>query len=345
MDRGLIRLRSGSHSLKAPNEWNRAAPYHSNLRLLEDYLSKSNHIEEVQAPPSLQQVTSSKAKKYVLSLLLLPCPSADLIEAPQRLQPFQKPCMSSQKRKRGQEEQEDGHPSSRTQEQPSSKRLQTSPSSCISKNESRQAPVNEISEGSIDPLQYWIQTGKWRKEYFEQDSQVREDFERGKSLEEPEQSDWLQEDYAREPCRVMNPFAHLHNFLARKKSSSSQSISETASDQLPWENKSSQYNNTEYEIRLEQKGSYMRKSTLGITDTSRDLCRVLLKKEQTIPQDTLLRDDLFHETCKSVRGRNEAMTVRNISLLICPSAQVLRLTVLNISIISLKVSTRAGILY
>ncbi len=128
----------------------------------------------------------------------------------------------------------------------------------------------------------------------------------------------------------MHAFPHLHHFLARKKSSSlrrkkPQSGSETRSDQLSRENRSSQYNNIEYEIRLEQKGSYMRKSTLGITDTSRDLCRTLLEKEQTVPQDTLFRDDLFDETYQSVQGRNEAMIVRDISPLICPSAQILRI--------------------
>ena len=58
--------------------------------------------------------------------------------------------------------------------------------------------MSDVSEG-IDPLQHWIKTGKWRKEYFEQDSQVREDFERGKSSEEPAQWDWLQEHYTKEP--------------------------------------------------------------------------------------------------------------------------------------------------
>ena len=69
----------------------------------------------------------------------------------------------------------------------------------------------------------------------------------------------------------------------------------------------------------------MRKSKLGITDMSRDLYRVLLEKEQKILQDTLFRDDLFDETCDSVQGRNEAMIVRDITPLICPSAQVLRI--------------------
>ena len=69
----------------------------------------------------------------------------------------------------------------------------------------------------------------------------------------------------------------------------------------------------------------MRKSTLGITNMSRDLCRALLNKEQTIPQGTLFRNDLFDETCESVQGKNEAIVVRNIISLICPSAQILRI--------------------
>ena len=129
----------------------------------------------------------------------------------------------------------------------------------------------------------------------------------------------------------MPAFAHLRQFLARKKSSSSlrrketQSTSEISSDQLPRETKSSEYHNVDYEIRLEQKGSYMRKSAVGVIDTSRDLCQILLEEEQEVPQDTLFRDDLFNETCESVQGRNEAMIVRDITPLICPSAQILRI--------------------
>ena len=260
------------------------------------------------------------------SLLLLPCRSADLIEATPRPQILHKPSTSSRKRKRGQGEQEAGHPSSRSQEQRPSKRLHTSPSSCIDKKKSHQTPASDISEGSTDPLKHWIKTGKWRKEYFVQDSQVREDFERGKSPEEPGRRDWLQEYSTKEPFREMQALTHPHHFFARPPLSRKESQSlKTPSDQPSQGGKSSQYNNPEYEIRLEQKGSYMYKSPLGITDTSQDLCRTLLEKQQTIPQDTLFRDDLFDETCKSVQGRNEAMIVRDITPLICPSAQVLRI--------------------
>ena len=192
-------------------------------------------------------------------------------------------------------------------------------------------PASDVSEGSTDPLQHWIQTGKWQKEYFEQDSQVREDFERGKLPENAGQKTWLQEHYTRQPFRKMQDFAQSHDFLARKKSSASlrrkqsQSSIQTPSDQQSRERKSSQYIKPDYEVRLKQKGSYMCKSPLGIKDTSRELCRTLFEKEQTIPQDTLFRDDRFEKTCESVQGRNEAMVVRDITPLICPSAQILRI--------------------
>ena len=259
------------------------------------------------------------------SLLFKPCRSADLIEAPQRPQILHKLSTSSRKRKRGQEEQNAGDHSPPTHDQLPLKRLRTKPSSYTAEEELHPEAVTGIGDHCLVPLRYWIQTGRWRKDYFEQDSQVREDFKRGKSPGKFEQGDRLREFYA------MHGFPHLPHLFARKRSSSSvsrkksQSSLKTPSDQLPREVKSAQYNNPEYEIRLEQKGSYMRKSTLGITDASRGLCRTLLEKEQTVPQNTLFRDDLFDETCESVQGRNEAMVVRDISPLICPSAQVLRI--------------------
>lgn len=138
--------------------------------------------------------------------------------------------------------------------------------------------TSDTSKNSPDPLLYWIQTGSWHKEYFKQDSQVREDFKRGKSPEEFEQRDWLQEHFLKEPFRSMHGFPHLHRLFARKKSSSSlhrknsQLTLHTPSDQLQREVKSAQYRDLEYETALESKGSFMDKSDLTITDNSKSLC-------------------------------------------------------------------------
>lgn len=84
-------------------------------------------------------------------------------------------------------------------------------------------------------------------------SQVREDFERGKS---PEQRDWWQEHCLKEPFRPMHK--HLQRVLARKKRRNNSNDSlQTPSDQLPREVKSAQYRTVDYEIGLEERGSYM----------------------------------------------------------------------------------------
>lgn len=117
---------------------------------------------------------------------LMPCRTADLIEAPQHPQIVHKPSEAprtlkrKRKRKRKRElGQETGHFSPQDEDRPAWKRPRTSPSSCTA--EERAA---NISEKSTDPIQYWIRTGRWQEKYFEQDSQVREDLEHDSWLEE-----------------------------------------------------------------------------------------------------------------------------------------------------------------
>ncbi|KAL8960216.1 MAG: hypothetical protein Q9193_003042 [Seirophora villosa] len=237
---------------------------------------------------------------------------------------------STRKRKRGQTELEEATPPSSTRDQPSSKRRQARDSRLNTKKEISSEASTSISEDSIDPLQFWIETGTWRKEYFEQDNQVREDFKRGKSVEEPEQRNWSQIRDTKKPFQTTHAFNHLHHFLATEKSSSlcrktSQSSIQTPSDQPPRESKSTQYNSPDYEIRLEQKGSYMREAN-DIDDGAKGedmkkFCNTLLGRHQKLPQDTLFRDDLFKKTCEKVRNRNEAVVVQDITRLIVPSAQ------------------------
>ena len=124
----------------------------------------------------------------------------------------------------------------------------------------------------------------------------------------------------------MHGFHHLQHLFARKKSSSflrrknSESSLQTPSDQLPREVKSAQYRTVEYEIGLENKGSYMCKFKDGCKQEHLD---GLLYSKQTIPRDSLFRDDLFDKMCEKIRNRNEAMIIRDISSLIVPSAQTL----------------------
>ena len=132
----------------------------------------------------------------------------------------------------------------------------------------------------------------------------------------------------REPSRKMHAFTRLHHFLARKRSSASlrrkqsQSTIQTSSDQPSQGGKSSQYNNPDYEIRLEQKGSYMRDYDDDNTEKyMKALCKTLLESDQTVPQDSLFRNDLFKKTCERIRSRNEAKVVQDITRLIVPSVE------------------------
>jgi hypothetical protein len=126
----------------------------------------------------------------------------------------------------------------------------------------------------------------------------------------------------------------MNHLLARKKSPSSlrgtqsetNSVtpsSTTPSDEKPRAVKSAPYQDPQYKTILATKGSFMGKSELGITDTSKSLCRTIFEKEQTVPQDSLFRDDLFDKTCEKIQDRNEARVVQDITRLIVLSAETL----------------------
>ncbi len=110
---------------------------------------------------------------------------------------------------------------------------------------------------------------------------------------------------------------HLQHLLARKKRRKNSEYSlQTPSDQLPREVKSAQYKTVDYEIGLEERGSYMCKFKDGC---KQEHLEGLIYSNQTVPRDSLFRDDVFDKTCEKIRNRNEAMVIRDISSLIVPS--------------------------
>ncbi|CAD6445796.1 6b17ecd2-9bb7-4d93-9ed9-96f8293340b6 [Sclerotinia trifoliorum] len=151
----------------------------------------------------------------------------------------------------------------------------------------------DVSEEDIDPLEYWRTEFYWPKKYFERESH-------------------------------MNP-------LARKKSSSFRSeqweagyttpTSITPSDQKPREVKSAPYTDPSYTIVLATKGSFMDTSDLDITNTSKNLCRILLETEQTVPKNSLFRDEIFDRVCEKIQDKNKARVIQDIDQLIVPSAE------------------------
>lgn len=188
----------------------------------------------------------------------MPCRTADLIETPERLRILHTSSKAPRKQKQ-EREQETGQSSRQNREQPPSKRPRTSPPSCATKEKLHLETAQNISENGTDPIQYWIQNGRWRKQYFEQNGQVRDDFERNKSLKEFEKRDLLQEHCVKESFKSMHSFHRLYHLFARKRFSSSlrrknlKFSFQTLNDQLPREIKSAQYRTVEYEIDLKGK--------------------------------------------------------------------------------------------
>ena len=221
-------------------------------------------------------------------LLLLPCRSADLNKAPQGPQILHKASTSSRKRKRGQEEQEAGHLSSRIREQPPSKRAQISPPSCTAEVglKRKKERASDIDKKKADPLEYWTLTKRWPKEYFEQHSQIKEDLEQDSWLEEQIENPipdikYVEVNGFRLPC----PIRKTPTSVRRKQSDSSL---DSSCDQTNREKKSAPYRTPRYTTLLEGKGSYMREFDDDNTPKDmEDLCQRLLKKEQIVPQDSL----------------------------------------------------------
>lgn len=157
----------------------------------------------------------------------------------------------------------------------------------------------------------WRQKGNYPKDYFESSDITWEDIK------------------ADTVARRLGADRMAQPHLGRKKSAASlvslRCQAAEANMIVPTEtidDKSLPYRSPAYEFDLETKGgSYMFESPEGISASSELVCQNLLTTAQAIPQDTLFRNDLFGETCRKMRGRNEARISEDISPLIAPSAE------------------------
>jgi hypothetical protein len=176
------------------------------------------------------------------------------------------------------------------------------------------------NDNITNPIDYWTEKARWPESYFKPDIQTRKNLNK-----DFEKDSWYEKYWIPE----------MNHLLARKKSSSSSlrgkqseagsaaPSSTTPSDQKPRETKSAPYQDARYQTILATRGSFMGKSRLGITDQSKALFRTLLEKEQTVPQESLFRDDIFDKTCEKIQDRNEARVVQDITPLIVPSTETL----------------------
>ena len=175
---------------------------------------------------------------------LILCHAAELIETPQHPHILYVSSGAPRQRKRGQEA---GLSSPQDGDRPPSKRPRTSPSSCTAKERT----ASDTSEKNVGPLEYWTRTRRWPKEYFEQDSQVREDLE---------QDSWLEEqlDYSTQVLQYVeiNGFRYprpIRKALASLRRKQSDLSLTGSSNQEKRESKSCAYRDTRYITLSESK--------------------------------------------------------------------------------------------
>jgi hypothetical protein len=161
-----------------------------------------------------------------------------------------------------------------------------------------QEGASKDEEEGGNPVRYWTKHFKWPEEYCD-----RSDNDMSYLLARPRSPRQLALDLV-DPASV------------------AWSVT-TPSDQKPREAKGAPYLDARYTYLLSTKNSFMKESELGITLKSKECCSHLLDAPQTVPTDSLFRDDLFGRTCRNIHGRNETRVIRDISLLIVPSAETL----------------------
>lgn len=240
----------------------------------------------------------------------------------QQRQSLYKLSASSRKRKGNENDENPENPSPQTPAQTPVKRQRTFPPENINSSSSCQVTSTGIGGASDHPLQHWVQTGNWRKADFEQTSQVIDDFEKGKAATESSQHDAGQGEE-----KLLAGAKSVENHGMQAKNQPHDQMREhsviASIHHSPREANNTRYYNEQYEARLERKGSHMHPPPSGIANASDVLSQKMLNNTYAFPRDTLFRIDLLEETCESVQG-NRAMIVRDISPLICPSIQGLR---------------------
>jgi len=200
------------------------------------------------------------------------------------------------------------NPSSRSATGASHKRARRHPDNAVVDSSIEQEEAESV-DSQIDPILYWTETKHWPKRYPEQ---IDKDM-----------SHLLARQKSSGILRRKQP-APVSVGLASVTPSSVGPSFTTPSDQKPREVKSTPYQDPRYDLLLFTKGSCMDKSELDITQKSKKSCSNLLDAKQTVPKDSLFRDDLFERTCQNIQGRNETRVIRDISLLIVPSAEILK---------------------
>ncbi|KAM5451727.1 hypothetical protein MaudCBS49596_003554 [Microsporum audouinii] len=131
---------------------------------------------------------------------------------------------------------------------------------------------------------------------------------------------WVAHKYqiSKEPIAT-NPmeywFARPKALRQTKSSTSLYTQSESGSNK-------NRYDDKNFEIFLQSKGSFMEDDEDGISGDSKELCQLLLEKGHIVPpRDTVFDQVAFKSTCRRVETQSEMGVIRIIGELIVPSAE------------------------
>lgn len=115
--------------------------------------------------------------------------------------------------------------------------------------------------------------------------------------------------------------------LIRKKSTPSLSKHESDISGVSLrEGKNPLVKSRRYEQILVSAGIYMDDDDeVATTNESKALCQTLFNTDQTVPHDSLFNNDLFRRIYQRVRNKNQAKVIRDLSLLLASSAEILYL--------------------
>lgn len=147
---------------------------------------------------------------------------------------------------------------------------------------------SDTKNRNVNPIQRWIEEGRWSGGNFKQDSSM------------------------------------THS-LIRKRSTPSLSKHESDISGVSLrEGKNPAVKSRRYEQLLISAGICMDDDDkVTTTGECKALRQTLLIADQTVPYDSLFNDNLFKRVCQRVRNKNEARVIRDLSPLLVPSAEIL----------------------
>jgi hypothetical protein len=113
-----------------------------------------------------------------------------------------------------------------------------------------------------------------------------------------------------------------HRLAEKQPDASSSAVSVTNSDHNSSDGKSASYTHKGYQELLRTRGVLLN-SELAISENNDIFCQGLLNTQCRIPEDSLLREDIYRDAIAELAGMNKSRVIQDIGRLYVPSVQTL----------------------